>query len=930
MRKPLVLLFVLLNALLWTQASFGQIIDCNCLSSLPVLRTNACSGVVPDLCAWGMSSNCISAAVPPGGCSQNPPAGTVVGPGTTLITVLIIANGQVAQCVVPFTVTPLPTCVFSLICSSNKTVECGSAWVFDPPAWTNACVPANGTPPNVTLTNISLVTNGTCPEVITATWQGVDDCGAVAYCSQTVTVQDTTPPTIVCQCIQSSPALTTNACYGIVPDLCVYNSCFSDNCGPLKCFQNPAAGTVLPPGVHPITVSATDCAGNSNGCIVNFTITALPNCGGFTLVCNPATQIVECGTPWTLTPPAVVNFCQPSNVSLTVSYATSGVCPQTITATWVAYDLSCAPNQATCSQTVNIQDTTAPIVNCQCLRDQAHNLLITNACSGIVPSLCQFTQCLLDKCGVVKCSQSPPPGTIVAPGVHPITVTITDCAGNTASCAVPFKVIASLQTNIWNTGMGGSSGNIPLAPGTPDPNYNLVSMPPGSCPGPAQVINPTSLPGVWVPNGPNSQWIGGGPGAACQPGVYQYRLCFYLSCTDGAAVRGQWTGDDFGEILLNGQPTGYTLPSTQYPWSFTGWNPIEITNGFVCGYNCMDFYVTNWWTVDNPTGFRAELTNTFNECCCSPTQALFSVNSGVGPNGPLQVGQQDPNIALTCAPQGVQLTSFVIPPNGIWLPNGPNSQWIGPSPSPVGGNPGGVYCYTFNFSIPCPSNVPIKAVVSGQWSADDTGTIYLNGNPTGNTLPNGWAFTNWQSINLTSGFVPGLNTLTFYVTNGGPSTTYSDTGLRLELCLVLRLHQHELSRLHQVSSEHERFRLRGHGRCHGVLPIAHGFEQLWTHQQPGMHAAQRVVLPARQHHSELHRHGFVRQFGFVQLHRDRKPDANSLYRDLSAGECKRKRHRVSAGDAGSYRAYNDRDELSDPMLDHEHAKLSGGNRAHTG
>ncbi|MCX6930902.1 MAG: HYR domain-containing protein, partial [Verrucomicrobia bacterium] len=91
--------------------------------------------------------------------------------------------------------------------------------------------------------------------------------------------------------------------------------------------------------------------------------------------------------------------------------------------------------------------------------------------------------------------------------------------------------------------------------------------------------------------------------------------------------------------------------------------------------------------------------------------------------------------------------------------------------------PGGVYCYTLNFNIPCPTNVPIKASLNGQWMADDTGTIYLNGAPTGNTLPNGWAFTNWQAIAINSGFVPGLNTLTFYVTNGGAGPT----GIRLEL-----------------------------------------------------------------------------------------------------------------------------------------------------
>src|SRR5260221_114092 len=109
-----------------------------------------------------------------------------------------------------------------------------------------------------------------------------------------------------------------------------------------------------------------------------------------------------------------------------------------------------------------------------------------------------------------------------------------------------------------------------------------------------------------------------------------------------------------------------------------------------------------------------------------------------------------------------------------WVPNGPNSEWIGPNQYANG--PAGVYCYSLNFNIPCPPGVTIKASLTGQWSADNTGTIYLNGAPTGNTLPPIYGFTSWQPINITSGFVSGLNSLTFYVTNaGGP------TGLRLEL-----------------------------------------------------------------------------------------------------------------------------------------------------
>lgn len=70
-------------------------------------------------------------------------------------------------------------------------------------------------------------------------------------------------------------------------------------------------------------------------------------------------------------------------------------------------------------------------------------------------------------------------------------------------------------------------------------------------------------------------------------------------------------------------PTNLKVPSAQFPnTSFAGWHPVKLTNGFVCGQNCLDFYVTNAYTVVNPTGFRAQLTNVFNNCCCEPSQTI--------------------------------------------------------------------------------------------------------------------------------------------------------------------------------------------------------------------------------------------------------------------------------------------------------------------
>jgi hypothetical protein len=76
-----------------------------------------------------------------------------------------------------------------LVGVTNKTVECGSAWSFDPPVATDAC---SGT--NVTVMLVGVLTNGTCPAVYTATWLAADAWGNTNTCSQSVTNVPSAPP----------------------------------------------------------------------------------------------------------------------------------------------------------------------------------------------------------------------------------------------------------------------------------------------------------------------------------------------------------------------------------------------------------------------------------------------------------------------------------------------------------------------------------------------------------------------------------------------------------------------------------------------------------------------------------------------------------------------------------------------------------------
>ena len=240
-----------------------------------------------------------------------------------------------------------------------KTVACGGTWSFDPaPIGVDRCSGSN-----VTVTVASTVTNGVCPRVATRTWLLTDLCGNTNTWAQAVTFVDIIPATLDCNCLQTSAAslLTTNACAGIVPNLCQFTNCFTGPCGLVTWAQTPPAGTIVGPGNHPITVAVTDCAGGTSVCVLMFHVSG-PG-AGLTLLCA-SNKTVQCGMAWAFDPPAAsTTCCSNNNVTVSVvSTVTTGICPPVITRTYQAVD-ACG-NTASCSQVVTVLDTNPPIATC--------------------------------------------------------------------------------------------------------------------------------------------------------------------------------------------------------------------------------------------------------------------------------------------------------------------------------------------------------------------------------------------------------------------------------------------------------------------------------------------------------------------------------------------------------------------------------------
>ena len=154
-------------------------------------------------------------------------------------------------------------CTVQLIvnCPTNKVVECGTTWSFDPPT-------ATGT--GVTITPTGLETHNTgCTNSMTQHWLVTDACHNTNTCTQTVTVVDTTKPVITCATNTIYITLNSN-CNLVIPQISHY---VSDNCTPAYLSTNfteiPPANTIITNSHSQlVTLGLMDACGNSNDCQV--------------------------------------------------------------------------------------------------------------------------------------------------------------------------------------------------------------------------------------------------------------------------------------------------------------------------------------------------------------------------------------------------------------------------------------------------------------------------------------------------------------------------------------------------------------------------------------------------------------------------------------------------------------------------------------
>ena len=192
----------------------------------------------------------------------------------------------------------------------------------------------------------------------------------------------------------------------------------------------------------------------------------------------------------------------------------------------------------------------------------------------------------------------------------------------------------------------------------------------------------------------------------------------------------------------------------------------------------------------------AEAVELFALGCPQSSSSIGVFNTGVNDNNALlSPGSIDPHYSIIASADAnapgtnanildsayVNATAETVDHvTNAWMNNGPNSEWIGPMTSELGSSAPGIYIYRTTFDLSGFDSS--SARLSGAWSTDDYGlNIYVNGNPTGISRgPASGLPQQWETFELTNGFVTGLNTIDFVVSNS-VWASYNPTGLRVEL-----------------------------------------------------------------------------------------------------------------------------------------------------
>ena len=299
---------------------------------------------------------------------------------------------------------------------ADYTAECSDELVLDAATASDNCG-------EVTIEQVSETTAGDCAGnyTITRTFTATDDCGNSTSATQTITVEDTTAPEFT-----SVPADYTAECSDA---LILDDATASDNCGSvsIEVSSETLAGDAAGNYTVVRTFTATDDCGNSTSATQTITVedTTAPE------LTIPADYTAECSDELVMDAATASDNCGEVTIE-EVSETIAGDCAgnYTITRTFTATDD--AGNSTSATQTITVQDTTAPeftSVPADYTAECSDALILDDASAS-------------DNCGTVSIEVSSETLAGDAAGNYTVvrTFTATDDCGNSTSATQTITV----------------------------------------------------------------------------------------------------------------------------------------------------------------------------------------------------------------------------------------------------------------------------------------------------------------------------------------------------------------------------------------------------------------------------------------------------------------------------------------------------------
>ena len=350
-----------------------------------------------------------------------------LGPHQVTLTI-IDTNGNTSSCTTTVTITdplfacnelPIALCQ-ALVVSANENCQ-GEATAQD---FDNGSFDPDNMPFILTVSPQGPYPLGTTSVVLT-----IDDGEYTDSCDTTITVVDTTAPSLTC--LDNQIVSVDNNCSYVVPNY-LSQVTAQDNCGVVSVLQSPLPGTSVSTGVTQITITANDGVNQS---VCAFTLTVQDQTAP-TAIAQNITVALDIDGYAEVSVNDIDAGSSDNCGAITKSLNTTIFTCDEIGENEVILTITDQGGlQSTATAIVTVVDTMAPQVVCQ-------DITVILGPSGQATISAQDIDAgSTDNCGIVSYSIDTSTFDCSNTGANVVTLTLADASGNTSSCTTTVTVV---------------------------------------------------------------------------------------------------------------------------------------------------------------------------------------------------------------------------------------------------------------------------------------------------------------------------------------------------------------------------------------------------------------------------------------------------------------------------------------------------------